>query len=447
MHRLLLRLFVPTALLLILCVGAIGLYTHWRTQRDLQGFANAQQAETFTSQARVLAATSLLLYLRDGGWDGVEAHLHTLQIDGSVMIVDRHGIVLAGSNATLPGLSFAPPANAFSAPIGRLFRPGGIAELYLTPPPGFGANQAGFLRSVDRGLLLAGLIGLVAALLVAFVLYKRIAGPIVSMTSAATRMRLGDLQQRVAIPGSRDEVAALASAFNAMADGLQEATRQRRVLTADIAHELRTPLTSVRGFLEAIQDGVVEPSPAVITAIHEEVIVLARLMSDLQDLALADAGALRIHRKAQSLGPILEAAVAAHILVAAGRKITLTCGPVASAPREVLVDALRVGQVLRNLILNALLHTPEGGTVNLACDFTATVASISVRDSGRGIPVEQLDRIFDRFYRADPSRDRATGDAGIGLSVARSIVEAHGGTIRVESVVGSGSTFWIDLPL
>jgi two-component system sensor histidine kinase BaeS len=174
-------------------------------------------------------------------------------------------------------------------------------------------------------------------------------------------------------------------------------------------------------------------------------VALSLLVNDLQDLALADAGALSLHPHRQALAPILEQAVAAQQATAAARQITLAmqAAPTLEAP----VDALRLGQVLRNLLANALVHTPTGGQVTLAAQQAAGSVLILVRDSGKGIAPEHLPHIFDRFYRADPSRDRTTGGAGIGLSVARSIVAAHGGKITVESIVDAGTTFRIILPV
>jgi signal transduction histidine kinase len=311
MSRLQMRLFVPTALILVLCVGAIGLFTHVRTQRDFTGFQNAQQAETYTTQARELAAISLLRYLRGRSWADVQQNLEGMHLAATVVIVNGSGEVLATTGAAPVGRHWTPPASAFSAQVGRLLLGKSRATLYVVPRASVSATQTAFLKSVDRGLLLAVLAGLGAALAMTFVVTRRIVGPIAAMTAAAARMRRGELAQRVSVPGSGDEIAKLADSFNAMAAGLQEAERQRQALTADVAHELRTPLTSIRGYLEALQDGAVAPTAAVIDSMHEEVLALTNLMGDLQDLALADAGALRLHPQPQAVEPLLVAAVTA----------------------------------------------------------------------------------------------------------------------------------------
>ena len=220
----------------------------------------------------------------------------------------------------------------------------------------------------------------------------------------------------------------------------------RRAQTADIAHELRTPLTSVQGYLEAIQDGAIAATPAVIESMHEEVLLLGGLMGDLQDLALAEAGQLSLHRIVQPLAPLVEQAVVMQAVAAGERGVALVMLPPVAPLPPVAVDAPRISQVLRNLVANALVHTPSGGSVTLSVVGQAQSVAILVRDTGQGIGPEHLPHIFDRFYRADPSRDRATGGAGIGLSVARGIVQAHGGTIEVQSVVGQGTEFTITLP-
>jgi signal transduction histidine kinase len=446
MSRLQRRLFVPIALILILCVSAIGLFTHWRTQHDFHGFQTSQQAELLTTQARELAALSLLHYLSDGNWTGTQSALNLLHLQVTIVILDNTGHVAAATGGVQIGTTWTPPANAYSARIGRLVAARSPGTLYVIPQSGVSADQTAFLRSVNRELFSTVLLALCAALAVTFAVTRRIVGPITAMTVAAERVRRGEPAGQVDVPGSRDEVARLAETFNAMASGLQEAERRRKEMTADVAHELRTPLTSIRGNLEALQDGLVTPTPNLINSMHEEVIALTDLMTDLQDLALVDGGGFHLHPTLQPLEPLLESAVAAQEGTAKGKGITLPLVlPAASLP-ELAVDTQRLGQVLRNLLANALLHTPSGGTITLSAMADSTSVTISVKDTGRGIAPEHLPHIFERFYRADPSRDRAGGGSGIGLSVARGIVQAHSGTLTVESIVGLGSIFHVNLP-
>ncbi|MFF9274208.1 ATP-binding protein [Streptomyces griseosporeus] len=248
-------------------------------------------------------------------------------------------------------------------------------------------------------------------------------------------------------PGARprrDEIARLAAAFNRMADSLQAGEERQRRLTGDIAHELRTPLANLRGYLEALRDGVVEPTPELLESLHEEALLQQRIVDDLQDLALAEAGALTYHRRTTDVRELLRAARTAHRAraEAAGVEVVVE----ADGPVRVHADPDRLRQVVANLVGNALRATPPGGTVTLALRRDRERAVVEVRDTGTGIAAEDLPHVFDRFWRADPARGRATGGSGLGLAVARQIVLDHGGTIGVDSAVGAGTTVTVTLP-
>jgi signal transduction histidine kinase len=445
-HSLVARIFLPTALILTLCVAGIGLYTHWRTQQAFRGYVTARQGQVLTNHGRALATELRRGYRLDGGWAGAQQILQEQGSEARLIVTNRKARVVADSANLAIGQPFRPPSNAIVIPIVRAVTRRPLGKLILIPDTARTPAQRNFLASVDSALLLAGLGGLAAALALAFLYVRRLTRPLTAMRGAAVHLAAGDLAQRVPVPPTDDEVAALARAFNRMAASLEDAQRQRQAQTADIAHELRTPLTSIRGYLEALQDGAIEASPAIVDSMHEEVVLLSELMCDLQDLALADAGQLRLHRTVQPPEPVLEQAVAMQELTARERSITLRLVRQDAPLPPMSIDAVRLGQVLRNLIANALTHTPSGGSVTVAARGDGQVLEIAVGDTGRGIPPEHLSHIFDRFYRADPSRDRSTGGIGIGLSVARTLVQAHDGTIAVSSTVGQGSEFRITLP-
>jgi signal transduction histidine kinase len=329
--------------------------------------------------------------------------------------------------------------------------------------------EAGFVSAVNRSLLLAaGVAGLVALALTA-ALSRGILGPIEALTAAARAMEQGDLSQRVRVR-SRDELGVLAHAFNAMADGLARIEQLRRQLVTDVAHELRTPLTNIRGYLEALRDGVAAPTPELIGSLHDEALLLNRLVNDLQDLALAEAGQLRLDRRPVALAPLVEQAVGALGPALAEKQLAIGTELPPDLP-EVYADAERVGQVLRNLLANAITHTPMGGAITVRASVesggsrreegggrredSATPSSIlhpqpfilvQVADTGPGIAPEQLGLVFERFFRADRSRARATGGAGLGLAIVRQLVEAHGGQAWAESAPGQGATLLFTLP-
>ena len=448
-RSLLVQFFAPTALILILCVGAIAVVTHLRTQQAFGSYVTAQRAQGLTTRSRVLAVTIRLLYTQDGNWTSTQQFLEdqAANVHARLEVEADSGTVVADSGHTEVGHAFVPSANAIVVPIRGRLVPRKLGELALIPEAGSSQAQQDFLASVDSGLLLIGLGALSAALALAFFSVRRVTVPLNAMTSAAARLAGGDLTQRVPALGTGDQVAVLAAAFNQMAASLEENQRMRRAQTADIAHELRTPLTSVQGYLEAIQDGAIAATPVVIDSMHEEVLLLGGLMGDLQDLALAEAGQLSLHRIVQPLAPLLEQAVVMQTVMARDRGVALVMLPSVVPLPPIAVDAPRIRQVLRNLIANALVHTSAGGSVTLGIVGGVRSVSILVRDTGQGIEPEHLPHIFDRFYRADPSRARATGGAGIGLSVARGIVQAHRGTIDVRSVVGQGTEFTITLPM
>ncbi len=304
--------------------------------------------------------------------------------------------------------------------------------------------EQGFLNSVNQQLLLSVAVAGAVALLLAWFLSRRILGPVEALTKAAGKLEKGDLAQRVNVR-SRDEIGELAHAFNAMADGLTRMEQLRRNMVTDVAHELRTPLSNIRGYLEAMRDGVARPDPALIDSLHEEAMLLTRLVEDLQELELAEAGQLKIVKQEIEPRDAIDRAVYAFQPSASEKGIRLDTNLPEDLP-TVEADAERLGQVLRNLLANAITHTPAGGRIEIAATTEDKSVVVSVRDTGVGIPDEDLPFIFERFYRADHSRARSTGGAGLGLSIVKQLVELHGGRVWAESREGEGSTFYFSLP-
>jgi two-component system sensor histidine kinase BaeS len=256
-------------------------------------------------------------------------------------------------------------------------------------------------------------------------------------------MTRGDLDARVEVRGS-DELADLSRAFNTMAGQLAETERLRRQLVSDVAHELRSPVTNLRCTLEAIQDGLVEANRHSVDDLHEETLFLQRMIADLEDLALADAGGLVIHREPVDLAAVLQRAVATAGAHGTGGRITVEGS---STPVVVTGDRDRLEQVFRNLLLNARTHTAPDGSITVKVVSDADVVAVALHDDGRGIRPDDLPHVFDRFYRADRSRTRATGGAGLGLAIARQLVLAHGGAIAAASDgEGRGAIFTVRLP-
>jgi two-component system sensor histidine kinase BaeS len=364
------------------------------------------------------------------------------------------------------------------------------ALLFIDSPAA--VSVPGFDLSPSNTARIAGVTALVLLLTVgaSVIAGVRLVRPLRALTGAAQRMRDGLDSEPVPV-GADNEIGRLTATFNDMALHRSRLEEQRKVMVSDVAHELRTPLSNIRGWLEAAQDGLAEPDPAFVASLLEEAVQLQHIIDDLQDLAAADAGALRLHREPVRIGELLGQVAAAHQARAEAAGVTLTVlRPAPGDPRPPLVDAdpVRLRQAVSNLVSNAVRHTPPGGAVTLRAYATgsedggggagagagdartadggagdaraaggdagagadggagASVA-VEVADTGSGIPAEHLPHVFDRFWRAEKSRNRSTGGSGLGLAIVLKLAEAHGGTASVESVVGEGSVFTVRVPV
>jgi two-component system sensor histidine kinase BaeS len=289
--------------------------------------------------------------------------------------------------------------------------------------------------------LAAGIVAL-AAVAAAILLSRRVLRPVRALTAAARQLGDGAGAGRVPVSG-RDEIAQLGRAFNRMAESLAASEERQRQQIADVAHELRTPLANLRGYLEALADGVLPPSPELFASLHDEALLQQRIVDDLQVLALAESGALTYHREPVDLGEVAVACRTAHSANAEAAGVTLDVER--HAPAVVSGDPERLRQAVGNLIRNALAATPAGGRIVLAVAAGDGRARLDVTDTGSGIDPADLPHLFDRFWRADPAR--GGGRSGLGLAIARQLVTDHGGTLTAVSTPGSGSTFTVALPL
>ncbi|MFH9649433.1 sensor histidine kinase [Streptomyces anulatus] len=312
-----------------------------------------------------------------------------------------------------------------------------------------GATLPGFDLSPTNTARIAGAAALVLALTVGASVFAgaRLVRPLHALTGAAQRMRDGEQPESVPVSGD-DEVGRLAAAFNDMSAHRARLEEQRKAMVSDVAHELRTPLSNIRGWLEAAQDGLADPDPAFVSSLLEEAVLLQHIIDDLQDLAAADAGVLRLHPESVEIRELLSQVAAAHQARAENAGVTLAVTATAPGP-TLRADPVRLRQAVGNLVSNAVRHTPEGGRVTLrayAHEEGDGAVLVEVTDTGSGIPPEDLPHVFDRFWRAEKSRSRRTGGSGLGLAIVRKLVEAHGGTVDATSVEGEGSTFVLRLP-
>lgn len=358
------------------------------------------------------------------------------------ILIANLAVAAAGVAAAVVGVWLAAP-RAFDDAMGRMGGSGGGMMGGGTPGMMDPVLRSAFGDAVGTAIWL----GLGAAVLVALaasvLLATRLSRPIDELAAASRRVAAGDYTRP--LPPAGGELGDLAASFNAMAASLASEDQRRRDLIGDVAHELRTPIASVRGYVEGLEAGVFAPGPDAWRVLGDQTARLERLVDDLATLWRAESSDLRLDISPLDGGAALEAAWARHRSAAAACSITMFA---AGARVRILADPGRFGQVLDNLVGNAIRYGHEGGTVELAVRAEGAHAVVSVRDDGLGLEPAEAARVFDRFYRADPSRSRDAGGSGLGLAITRSLVEAMGGSVAVESPGRDlGTTFTVRLPL
>jgi signal transduction histidine kinase len=390
-------------------------------------------------------------YASDGDWDGAagilgEGHGQGRgggRGGGQLYLADAEGRIVAGASSDELGRELDQSTLESGIPIEVEGRTVGTLVVSNAWTGALGQIEREYLGQVNSALVWGGLGAVAVALALGALIAWRIVAPVQELTRVAERVAAGDLSGRVAFRTS-DEIGRLAQTFNQMADSLARADDLRRRMTADIAHELRTPLSIIRGQIEAIQDGIFPPDAEHLDPIHQETLLLNRLVEDLRTLALAEAGQLPLQKNKVDPNALLERVAAKFASLAAEKGVELRVAG-ASLSGQILMDVHRIEQVLTNLVANALQHTPRDGRVDLRLRAGEEMV-VEVADSGPGIAPADLPHIFDRFWRGDRSRARDRGGAGLGLAIARQLVRAHGGRIWVESEPGSGATFFFSLP-
>jgi signal transduction histidine kinase len=311
--------------------------------------------------------------------------------------------------------------------------------------PELDPRELQYLDRTNQALIKAALGSAAFAMLLGFLLARTITTPLRELTQAIRAMALGKLNQAVPVR-SNDELGALTVSFNQMSTDLAHSNELRRQMTADIAHDLRTPLSVITGYLESLRDGVLKPTPERLDVLYSEALHLNRLVDDLRTLSLADAKELPIVRQRASPTALLERLAAGYQHQAEQNKVALCIESNDNLP-DVDVDIERMVQVLSNLVSNALRYTPPGGRITLSVRQENRGVVLMVQDTGAGIAPEVLPHVFERFYRGDRARTQSTDESGLGLAIAKSIVELHGGSLSAASDgPGKGSTFAIHLP-
>lgn len=439
--KLLLAFVLIVALVLVLSHVFIDRYLDRAFHTYIVRNVHAQDERT----ARELAAD----YQHFGGWTQVIERIRREGQPVPFILADLDGTVLVARDPELQGRRLTEDELAAGIPIeveGQT-----IATLLpIVPPPlppsavPSGTPEHRFLSSVNSALWKAGLAVGGVALLLGLVLLRQLTVPLRDLATATGQVTKGRYDERVPIRSS-DELGHLARSFNEMAAHLEKAEQTKRDMIADVAHELRTPISVVQSGLEGILDDVLEPSPENIAALHTKILLVSRLMQDLQQLALADAGQLSIHLQQADLPHLLAQVITTIDPQMEEQEIHLDVELPDDLPLA-RADPQRIEQVFLNLLSNAMRHSPAGGKIHILASLTSDhTIQVSVCDSGPGLREEDLEHVFERFYRADRSRTRASGGSGLGLAVAKALIEAHGGRIWAENAPEGGACFYFTL--
>jgi signal transduction histidine kinase len=443
---------------ILVAVGTVALLTGRVTENAFR-----QYALTRSGMWEGLTTQLAEYYQEQGSWDGIQDLLTELG-DRWHRERDRAGnppgpaprmidFRIVDAQGQVVGDTRGPPRGAVSRSDldnGVPIEADGDVVGYLLPafrnPPDWplDAAQVAFLSRSRRILWIGAGAALSVALIVGGLLFRSITAPLRQLTTASQAIAQGDLSVRADVRG-RDEVARLADSFNEMAESLSQMERARRNQTADIAHELRTPLTVLQGTLEAMLDGVYATDRDNLQAALSQTRTLSRLIEDLRLLALADAGKLLLEKDCLDVEAFLREVVEAYQPQATEKGISLGF-EVRRALPTACVDRDRLAQVMGNLLSNSLRYVPRAGHITVDAQGGAQEIVIGVSDDGPGVPPEDLAHLFDRFWRVDPARQRTTGGSGLGLSIARHIVEAHGGRIWAEPASGGGLTIRFSVP-
>jgi signal transduction histidine kinase len=397
-------------------------------------------------------------YERDQGWSeetGVDVGaycaregVHIRLLDNDLKMLWQVSPEAAASPSTSPPAAPDWPSVNSASDLIRIVSQDkvvGYAEVLAVDPAVYSVLDYHYWRAMTQGVVTAIVPVVLLALAISWYLSRRITQPLIHMTNLAQEMRQGRTDVRVK-PEGNDELAQLAHSLNHLAEELQKQDKLRKNLTADVAHELRTPLTTLKSHLEAFMDGVWELKPERLQDAHEEVERLIGLVASLESLTQAESDSLALNWQTEDLVDVTRSAVQLMEAPFLHKGVSLHLQFTGSVPAK--IDRDKWKQIMLNLLENALKHTDAGGSVTVKVERETTrLGIVTVSDTGRGIEADHLPYIFERFYRADPSRNRATGGAGIGLAIVKKLVEAHGGTIHAASQSGTGTEFAIRIPI
>lgn len=433
------KMLIGFILIVALAIGTIAIVATRTATREFDRYITQDQALKYQRLALILSS----YYEETGSWDGVQKLIEKIKktYNSQIVLANEEGTIVGDTSGGMTGSISEEELSLKIATLGEAKDPTGF--LFLRDRKRSQLEKI-FLSSVNRSITVAAVLSILAAVILTAIYSRRTLKPIQELTSAAEKISRGELDQEVRVK-SRDEVGKLASAFNSMAEDLKEQERLRKNMVSDVAHELRSPLTKTHGYLEAIKEGRMEAKPRVIDSLYKNSELLKKLVDDLHDLARAEAGKLDLEKQPILLRDIVKRAIESVRVKLEEKGIDLKVDSGEDALLD--VDPDRVHQVFQNLIDNAVIHVEEGGHIRITTELEDGYVRVSVSDDGEGIPEKDLPHIFNRFYRVDSSRSRSSGGTGLGLTIAKELVEAHGGEIEVSSERGQGATFSFTLPL
>lgn len=446
MHSLTLKLTLAFFVVGVIGAVLVAVLVGLRTRSEFDRFLSERDQDFLVEALRDY-------YAEHGSWVGIGQVLahddrlayyssKTVLVDAQMTVIVGHDKLSIGEKVSDASLNSSVRISVNGQTVGFLLVPS-LNDPRSSPLDPRLAERS-FLANVNWAAAISAILAALMALVLGMALARTLTRPLHELTAATKAMAGGNLDQRVTVR-SRDEIGTLAASFNQMSTDLARASQLRKQMTADLAHDLRTPLSILRGYTEGLKDERLQGTPAIYSLMHGEVEHLQRLVEDLRVLSLADAGELPLNRRAVDPAALVERTGLAYFVQAEEQGIALRIETAENLP-SIMVDTDRMTQVLNNLVSNALRHTSQGEVV-LSASAENQQVYLKISDTGSGIFPEDLPFVFDRFYRADKSRQRTDAtSSGLGLAIAKAIVEGHGGTIMVESTPECGACFTITLP-
>ncbi len=454
------KLSLAIVLVVLLTVSLISLLANFLIQNQFRQYISKQQQDT---RQNIISTLSEQYDADSAAWNAEMLHAvgMTALSDGYIIkVFDNQNRVVwdaetcdmsrcvairqdashhSAAKKTQTGFGF----KAETYPIEKAGKMVGSLEIGYNGPDFLNEIDYQFISSLNKGLIILGVFSLFCSVIVGFFMAKRLSRPIRKTVDVAKRISDGDYSVKICESSGTMEVDELISSINNLARSIENQENLRKRLTQDVAHELRTPLTTVGAHLEAMIEGVWQPTPQRLLSCHEEITRIGKLVSDLESLAKVESDNLKLEKTQVNLRELADKAVCGFESEIAAKNLKVTVG---GTCQSIMADENRIRQIMVNLISNAVKYTGNDGAIAITIAQMDKHASFCIKDNGIGISADELPHIFERFYRADKSRNRMTGGSGIGLAIVKSIVNAHGGNVDATSEFNYGSTFYVELP-